>query len=248
MSQKIREKTANKNQQMIIIGIIIAVAVVVFGVILYLAAPKAQKLDYSSFLADIDENGEFIRVEGEPFIVSERTADGGFVIGNPDAAITIVAFEDFLCGHCQDYRSTIKPFIEDYVFTGQARFEFRMLPISQRSGLLFSLVECAAEVSDEPAAFWEAHDEMFALATTHGISLDGSDFASAIGEPYGSLLDCTGTATQYQTDAALAGNYEQITGTPAVVWRLDGGPIRLDTINRQPTYQELAAMVEVFGQ
>lgn len=248
MSQKIRAKNQAKNQQLLVIGGVVAIAIVVFGIVLYFAAPKTTRLDYGNYVADLDDNGEFIRVEGEPFVITERTTDGGFVIGNPDAAITVVAFEDFLCPHCQDYQPTIKRFIEDYVFTGRARFEFRMLPISNSSGLFFSLVECSAEVSDDPAAFWYAHDEMFALTTTNGISLQGSDFARAIGEPYGTLLDCTDTATQYQTDQALAGQYQQITGTPAVAWRLNGGNLRLDTINRRPSYDELATLVEVFGQ
>ena len=29
-----------------------------------------------------------------------RRADGGFVLGEPDAPVTIVAFEDFFCPHC----------------------------------------------------------------------------------------------------------------------------------------------------
>ena len=148
-----------------------------------------------------------------------------------------------------DFISAIKRFIEDYVFTGQARFEFRMLPISQQSGFVFSLVECVAEVEDNPNAFWAGHDAMFRLTSTSGANFEGSDFASAVGVSYGDLLDCADEATQYQTDQALAGQYnDQITGTPAVAWRLNNGPIRLDVINRQPSYEDLAALVEVFGQ
>jgi protein-disulfide isomerase len=37
------------------------------------------------------------RYEGIPF---ERLEDGGFVLGDPAAPITIVEFADFLCSHC----------------------------------------------------------------------------------------------------------------------------------------------------
>src|SRR5215207_4842489 len=33
----------------------------------------------------------------------ERLSDGGFIIGDPDAPITIVEFADWACPHCQDY-------------------------------------------------------------------------------------------------------------------------------------------------
>lgn len=243
-----KNKNSNKNQQMLIIGGIVAIALVIFATVLFVASPDTKALEYADVIAEQDDNGEYIRPAGDkPFITAERTDDGAFVIGNPDAAVTVVAFEDFLCSHCQSYQSTVKQFMQDYVFTGKARFEFRMLPISQQSGFVFSLVECAAE--DDPAAFWTAHDEMFALTSTSGLNFDGGDFAESIGASYSSLLDCTETANQYRTDQALAAQYSgQITGTPAVTWRLNGSELRLDVINRGPSADELADLVEVFGQ
>ena len=231
MTQKNKVKNSDNNQQMLIIGGIIAVVVILFVAVLAFSGSTGASLDYSDTYA-------------------ERTDDGAFILGDPDAPVTIVAWEDFLCSHCQAYQSTIKRFVEDYVLTGRARFEFRMLPISTQSSFIFSLVECAAVVEDDPLAFWDAHDAMFSLATTNGANLDGSDFADEIGVSYGALLDCADSATQYQTDAQVAGQVgdgNQITGTPAVGWRLNGGDIRLDVINRQPTYDDLAGLVEVFG-
>ncbi|MGJ3241001.1 MAG: DsbA family protein [Anaerolineae bacterium] len=225
-----KTKNSSKKQQQMLIGGVVAAVVVIFGVVLYLAMPKTSALDYSN-------------------VYAERTADGAFIVGEPDAPVTIVAWEDFLCVHCQTYQSTVKRFIEDYVFTGQARFEFRMLSISPQSPFVFSMVECAAEVQDDPNAFWEAHDEMFRLTSTSGPNFSGSDFADTIGVSYSDLLDCAETANQYQADQQLASTLNnQITGTPAVAWRLNNGNIRLDVINRQPTYEQLAGLVETFGQ
>lgn len=233
---------------MLIIGGIVAIAVVIFAAVLFVASPDTESLEYADVIAERDDNGEYIRPSGdEPFITAERTEDGAFIIGNPDAAVTVVAWEDFLCPHCQSYQSTVKQFMQDYVFTGRARFEFRMLSISNQSGFIFSLVECAAE--DDPAGFWPAHDEMFALTSTSGASFDGSDFAQSIDVPYSSLLDCAETANQYQVDQLYASQLDgQITGTPALGWRLNGSEVRFDVISRQPSADELAALVEVFGQ
>lgn len=229
MTQR-KVKNTDKSQQMLIIGGIVAVVVILFGAVLFLASPSGKTLDFSN-------------------VHAERTDDGAFILGNPEAPVTVVAWEDFLCPHCQTYQSTVKRFIEDYVLTGQARFEFRMLPIANQSAFVFSLVECAAVVEDDPRAFWPAHDAMFRLASTNGANLDGSDFADEIGVSYGALLDCADEVSQYQTDQQYASQFgNQITGTPAVGWRLNNGEVRLDIINRQPTYEDLAGLVEVFGQ
>lgn len=218
-----------KTQQRVIIGGIVGAVVVMFIAILLLARPNVAAFDY----------------EGIP---AERTEDGAFILGSPDAPVTIVAWEDFLCNHCQDYQPELKRFFEDYVATGLARFEFRMLPISQQSQFVFQLVECAAVVQDDPAAFWPAHDAMFAMTTTG--TFDGADFAQEIGVPYSELLDCAEEANQYTIDqaAANAGNLAgQITGTPAVGWRLNGGPVRLDIISRRPSAQQMGELVQLMG-
>lgn len=179
-------------------------------------------------------------------IPQNRTEDGAFVLGNPDAAVTVVAFEDFLCPHCQNYQPTVHAFIMEHVVTGEARFEFRMLPISQQSFFVFGLVECA-EI-ESPGSFWYAHDAMFNLTTEQGFNLDGNDFASAMDISADELLECTETATQYQADQALAGEYSEITGTPSLAWRLNDGELRLDVIPRQPTPEQLTALVDEFSQ
>src|SRR5262249_43482071 len=58
----------------------------------------------------------------------QRLSDGGFVVGNPDAAVTIVEFADYACPHCQEYKPTIDQFINNYVKTGKAKFELRIFP------------------------------------------------------------------------------------------------------------------------
>ena len=69
--------------------------------------PAAAQEDYFALFADIPQS---------------RTEDGAFVLGDPDAPVTIVEFADFMCPHCQAYQTTVNRFIEQYVATGQAKF------------------------------------------------------------------------------------------------------------------------------
>lgn len=149
-------------------------------------------------------------------IPKSRTTDGAFVLGNPDADVKIIEFSDFLCPHCQDYKPTIDQFIQDYVVTGQAQFEYRLFPIvnANLSTYTANLVECADLQSE--GLFWEAHDVMFDLMSNSGYSeATVTNFAEQLGIDEIALAECGQIATQAQIDSAY-GIELGITGTPTI--------------------------------
>jgi protein-disulfide isomerase len=158
-------------------------------------------------------------------MVAERMADGGFILGDPDAPITIVSFEDFTCPHCQRYEPTVEGFIEQYVATGQARFEYRFFPIVDPTYAVLTtqIAECADDL--RPGAFWEAHALLFQIGTATGFDNTTTRLvADELGLNYNDLLQCTTSADQYVTDYAL-GQSLGIQGTPGVMVRYgDGAP------------------------
>ena len=60
---------------------------------------------------------------------TKRTAastDGGFVMGNPKAKVTLVEYGSLTCPHCRNFAQTgFKPLADNYVRSGKVRFEFR---------------------------------------------------------------------------------------------------------------------------
>ena len=60
---------------------------------------------------------------------TKRTAastDGGFVMGNPNAKVTLVEYGSLTCPHCRHFAETaLKPLTANYIRTGKVRFEFR---------------------------------------------------------------------------------------------------------------------------
>lgn len=141
-----------KNKAKFVIVGIIAAAVVIAVIAITISAtgfnPNALEIDYSD-------------------LPQERLADGGFVVGDPNAPVTIVLFEDFLCPHCQSYQSEVKQFIQDNVKIGLARLEFRMMSTSSgMNPLLFQLAECSETL--RPGVFWPAHDLLFDMASRGG--------------------------------------------------------------------------------
>ena len=204
MAEKL--KNSPQRTRLILGGIIVAAVVVavVFVVISSQSTVGESANDYSA-------------------IAQGRQSDGGFVLGDPNAPITVVAFEDFLCGHCQRYKSTVDNFIESYVATGMARFEYRFTPVVHPgySRLAAQLAECSETL--RPNSFWNAHDALFQVASARAFSDSSArTFADMMDFAYADLLECTADADQVDKDLRLA-NQNQVTGTPTVFVRYGDG-------------------------
>lgn len=107
--------------------------------------------------------------------------------------------------------------------TGRARFEFRIVPTAGRELTAF-LGEIAACLDEQrPGVFWQAKDQLFQMAATGSYNGDsGRVLAQNLGLDYGEALECARTGQQVATDVTLA-NGLGVTGTPAVMIRIDGG-------------------------
>ena len=54
------------------------------------------------------------------------TSAGGFMMGNPNAKVTLIEYGSMTCPHCREFDETgIKPLINGYVKTGKVAFEYR---------------------------------------------------------------------------------------------------------------------------
>lgn len=230
MTQKPKSKNSDQQRLMIVGGVIAAAVIVAIAVIVL-----SSQSSFSSASVDYSQ------------IPQERQPDGGFVLGNPDAPLTIVAFEDFLCPHCQQYKSTVNQFIEAYVATGMARFEYRFLPAVDPtySALSTKFVECADII--EPGSFWQAHDVMFELASTARFNNSTpKSFAERMDMSYTQLLECTTDANQVEADSRLATQLG-VTGTPTVMVRYGDSAPQLSQFGQQPNFEQLGIIVASAG-
>lgn len=179
-----------------------------------------------------------------------RLADGGFVIGSPEAPITIVEFADFACPHCQDYSSTMKQLVEDYVATGMARLEYRMF-VSAADPVYgpytAQLAECAE--NQREGAFWQAHDILFELGSRARFNdTTARTLADRMGLSYSDLLTCTRNASQYQTDMRLGQNLG-IQSTPSIMVRFgSGSPQFIQGFTRGPVPYQILQQVVLTAQ
>jgi len=215
-------------------GLIVIVGIVVVAIVVFLVAILAsgnsnvQEIDYTAMNAT-------------------RGADGAFIIGNPEAPITVVEFADFGCPHCQTYHVEMQQLVQEYVATGKARFEFRIFPTAggQQTVYAGAVAECIAE--QNPTLFWTAYDRFFELASTGRYFQDGAviGVVQELGLSRSEVLDCTSDSDQVSIDVNVGTNLG-VTGTPAVMVRYGDGPAQWVSYNGT-TYDRGSVPYSVLG-
>jgi protein-disulfide isomerase len=72
------------------------------------------------------------------------TAEGGFRMGNPAAAVKLIEYGSLACPHCRHFEQTgYKPLVDTYVRTGRLSYEFRSLLINGPDISVTLLARCA---------------------------------------------------------------------------------------------------------
>jgi len=102
----------------------------------------------------------------QPDVPSEWAARN--TLGNPEAVVTVEAWEDFLCPACGQWSTNIKPQLyEKYIKNGDVKLEFHHFPLqihAPGAQLGAQAAECAADQD----AFWPYHDQLFSAASNRG--------------------------------------------------------------------------------
>ncbi len=95
--------------------------------------------------------------------------------GEVDAPVTIVEYSDYQCPYCSRYvLQTMPRIMSEYVETGQVRYAFKDFPLDFHTEA--QLAAQAARCAGEQGAYWEMHDQLFALQE----SWSGNASASAV--------------------------------------------------------------------
>ncbi|MFN8530737.1 MAG: thioredoxin domain-containing protein [Anaerolineae bacterium] len=227
---KAQSAQAPQRQQglFIVIGIVVVAAIILVVAIVLSGGSSTQTIDFAA-------------------LNPTRTSDGAFIIGDPDAPITLIEFADFGCPHCQEYLDTMHRFIQDYVVTGQARFEFRMFPTAGGQQTVFAgaIAECVDEA--QPGAFWQMYDKLFGLAMAGRYFTDDGirGVVQSLGLNYTDILSCSSSADQLTKDMAY-GQSQSVSGTPAVMVRYGDGPAQWISVGGT-TYDRGAVSFDVIS-
>jgi len=222
--------TQQRNRTMI--GIVIVIAIV--GVLAIILLPNL----FGSGLTDYSGLGQ------------TRLPDGGFVIGNPNANVTLIEFADYSCPACQSYLPTMDRFFEEYVKTGKAKFEYRIFPThgGETTRYMGQMVECFEE--QKPGSFWVAKDLLFQSSMRGRYDeTTARTVANQLGVDYSTALVCADDAQQVDMDVEFGRNLG-VQSTPAVLVRYGDSTPQFITYNGQQfsrggaPYEAIQAAVE----
>ncbi len=97
----------------------------------------------------------------------EQVPAVGRDLGGPDAAVTIIEFSDFECGHCAAAHRVLQEVLPRY--RGEVRVVFRNYPLDKSCNPLLTTqlhdyaceAAVAAECAGEQGKFWPYHDLLF---------------------------------------------------------------------------------------
>jgi len=73
-----------------------------------------------------------------------KVRDSDFVIGSPDAPVTVIEYASLTCPHCARFHNTVLPKIKkEYVDTGKIRLVYRDFPLDGMALRASALARCA---------------------------------------------------------------------------------------------------------
>ena len=71
-------------------------------------------------------------------------------VGNPDARISIIAFESMTCSHCANFHKNVFPQLKkEYLDTGLAKIEFRHFPLDIAAFNASKIAQCKKDGNSE---------------------------------------------------------------------------------------------------
>lgn len=220
-------------KQNLILPISIVIAgVLIAGTIFYTGSNRSAQGDLAQGAANPPDAGRKVEV---------TIADTDPSIGNKDAPVTIIAFEDFECPFCERFSQQTLPLIIDkFVKTGQVRLVWKDFPLSIHSRA--QEAHEAARCAWEQDKFWEYHDAIYSNQNNLGTN-DLKRYAKTLGlneSQFSSCLD-SGKYTTLIREKVSEGTSVGVSGTPSFL--INGRLV----VGAQP-YQTFTAIINQAAQ
>ncbi len=172
----------------------------------------------------------------------------GASMGNPNAPVKVVAYEDFQCPSCRIYTEQVESMlIQNEIKNGQVYYQFRNFPIIDRSSTTKESHQAAnaALCAADQGKFWEYHGMLYANQEGENVGSFTDKrlqaFAQTLGLNMSEFNSCFSADThQNQIDADYqAGQQAGVTGTPSVF--VNGKEVSPGYI---PTYDQMKQAIQ----
>ena len=154
MSMKMKSRLADKRQPLSLSVYLVGGAVVLIGLIAVILAVASGNGESASEPPDYS---------GVPSAWQNRNS-----LGDPEAPVTVQAWEDFRCPACAAFNQRVKPgLVDNYIVSGKVKLEFHHFPLQQHEPGA-SLAAQASECAADQGQFWPYHDLLYENQGTLG--------------------------------------------------------------------------------
>ncbi|TKX74773.1 DsbA family protein [Halorubrum sp. GN11_10-6_MGM] len=148
-------------------------------------------------------------------------------LGNPDADVTVQAFEDFTCGHCATYKLDHFPTIrEEYIEPGDVHYQHWDFPIPVNETWAVPVASAARGVGarNGDEAFFEFATAAYESQGNYGGEALGAAAETAGADPCAVLADAEFSAYEETTQSDRSeGESMGVSGTPTIF--VNGSPV-----------------------
>lgn len=217
--QEIREQRRRaqaRNRFIVIALIVIGAAFVTFALVL-----PGVKISQSARATQTFLNGDPAQATPRAF----NTKVDGVHLGDPNAPVKVVAYEDFRCSSCLSYTRDIEPtLIQNYIDTGKVYYTYAFFLVidsndgSDASRRAANAALCAAEQNK----FWPYHDTLYANQFTESpdwfSDIRLTKMAQNVGLDMNAFTQCY-QARKYDSEVVKSENEAislKATGTPSI--------------------------------
>ena len=142
--------------------------------------------------------------------------DNDPVLGDPNAPVTIVSFEDYQCPFCgKSFAETFPRLKSDYINTGKVKYVYRDFPLTSIHPEALPAAE-ASECADDQEKFWEYHDLLFINQANLGTQLYAA-IANTLGLDFEQFAKCMASGKhreEVQNDFNYGASVGGVSGTP----------------------------------
>lgn len=210
------------------VWVIVVLAVVAVGLVVYLVAAKGDDATASGGTRDAGHTAESSEAPGPLDRLARREDGDPLALGATDAPVTLVMYSDFRCPFCAKYTRDTEPLLVDrYVHDGVLRIEWRDFPIFGDQSVAAAR---AGRAAGAQGRFWEFNHAVAAAAPPRGhpemTERTLIDFAKQAGVP--DIARFTAELRDGTHDAAIGADLVEgqsigVSSTPAFV--INGVPV-----------------------
>ncbi len=201
---KSKQRNRDRRQTVFVAGGIVIIAILVVLVLIRVSSPTG--------LTSTEDLGP------DPSIPRGLTSDGLHFLGDPDAPLTVLEYEDFGCPNCKSSFIEVEPLlIRDYIATGKVRlviYTVAFVNLQSLPGAEAAL--CAAE----QGYFWEYRQVAFLNQGRMAFNRDNfSLMADVVGLDTAEFLACYDSAQFRESilERTEAAQQFGLSGTPTFV-------------------------------